>query len=46
MIDQRLDYIHPNPVLEGYVYEAEHYVYSSACDYAGGRGMVSLQMIE
>ncbi|MFA0960609.1 hypothetical protein AB9P05_02255 [Roseivirga sp. BDSF3-8] len=35
MIDQRLDYIHQNPVAAGYVLEPEHYPYSSAVDYAG-----------
>lgn len=45
MIDQRLDYIHQNPVEEGYVYEPEHYVYSSAKDYAGLLGLIALQML-
>jgi putative transposase len=46
MIDQRLNYIHNNPVEEGCVYEPEHYVYSSAKDYAGLSGLFSLQMLE
>ncbi len=45
MIDQRLNYIHQNPVEEGYVYEPEHYVYSSAKDYAGFSGLIALQML-
>ena len=46
MIQQRLDYIHQNPVKAGYVYEPEHYVYSSAFEYAGGkRDMLKLEMI-
>tara|TARA_R110002049_G_scaffold286102_3_gene467735 strand:- start:168 stop:713 length:546 start_codon:yes stop_codon:yes gene_type:complete len=46
MIDERLNYIHDNPVVQGLVYEPEHYVYSSARDYAGRRGLLSLQLIE
>ncbi|MBK8329366.1 MAG: hypothetical protein IPL09_07825 [Bacteroidetes bacterium] len=30
---QRLDYIHNNPVVSGYVEKAEEFVYSSASDY-------------
>lgn len=45
MIDQRLDYIHKNPVEEGIVYEPEEYVYSSAKDYAGLPGLIGLQML-
>ncbi len=32
---QKLDYIHENPVKAGWVYKAEDYVYSSASNYAG-----------
>jgi putative transposase len=35
MIDQRLDYIHNNPVKAGIVLSPEHYLYSSAINYAG-----------
>jgi putative transposase len=35
MIDQRLAYIHNNPVNAGLVLSAEHYLYSSAINYAG-----------
>jgi putative transposase len=35
MIDQRLDYIHHNPVEAGIVLSPEHYLYSSAINYAG-----------
>jgi putative transposase len=34
MIDQRLDYIHNNPVEAGIVLSPEHYLYSSAINYA------------
>jgi hypothetical protein len=35
MIDQRLSYIHNNPVEAGIVLSQEHYLYSSAINYAG-----------
>ena len=35
MIDQRLDFIHNNPVEAGIVLSPEHYLYSSAMNYAG-----------
>ena len=40
--DQKMNYIHNNPVKAGIVSEAEHYLYSSAVDYAGGKGMLGL----
>ena len=35
MIDQRVNYIHNNPVEAGIVLSPEHYLYSSAINYAG-----------
>ena len=46
VIDQKLDYIHQNPVGDGLVFRAEDYRYSSACDYAGERGMLDVWIIE
>jgi putative transposase len=44
MLDQRLRYIHNNPVEEGVVYEAEDYLYSSAADYGKGRkGLLEIE---
>lgn len=40
MIQQKIDYIHSNPVEEGIVFRAEDYRYSSASDYAGIRGVL------
>ncbi|MCF6332054.1 MAG: transposase [Draconibacterium sp.] len=40
VIDEKIDYIHSNPVEEGLVFRAEDYVYSSAADYAGEKGML------
>lgn len=43
MIDQRLEYIHLNPVASGFVDVPEAWVYSSARDYAGiAKGLVEL----
>jgi len=46
MIENRLDYIHQNPVNALIVEEPEHYIYSSARDYAGIKGLVNIQFIE
>ena len=40
MIFEKINYIHKNPVQEGLVYYPEDYVYSSARDYAGEKGLV------
>jgi len=45
-MEQRLDYLHDNPVKEGWVEHPEDYSYSSAIDYAGGQGKLDIQMIE
>jgi putative transposase len=34
-IDQKINYIHQNPVEAGIVYRAEDYVWSSAAQYSG-----------
>ena len=41
VIDQKLDYIHQNPVEEGLVFRAEDYCYSSAIDYSGEKGLLN-----
>ncbi|HHL58090.1 MAG: transposase [Bacteroidetes bacterium] len=46
VIDQKLDYLHNNPVKAGIVYKPEEYVYSSAVDYAGGKGLIDVVLIE
>jgi putative transposase len=46
IMQQKLDYIHRNPVEAGFVREAEDYPYSSAIDYAGGKGLVKLVYLE
>lgn len=40
VIDEKLAYIHNNPVEEGLAFRAEDYLYSSAVDYAGSKGML------
>lgn len=42
MMRQKLEYIHHNPVRRGYVEVPEHWMYSSARDYAGGAGPLSV----
>jgi REP element-mobilizing transposase RayT len=46
VITQKLNYIHQNPVEEGLVYRAEDYVYSSAVDYAGEKGLLEIVVID
>ena len=40
VIQEKIDYIHLNPVKEGLVFQPEDYVYSSATDYAGTKGLI------
>ncbi len=42
VIKQKLNYIHQNPVVAGLVIRAEDYVYSSAGDYAGDKGLLDV----
>ncbi len=42
LLDQKIDYIHENPVRAGIVWEPEHYMHSSAIDYAGGKGLLDI----
>jgi len=46
IIDQKLNYLHENPVAEGFVNEAHEYKYSSAIDYADGKGLVKIELLE
>ena len=43
--EHKLDYIHQNPVEARIIDEPEHYVYSSARDYAGSKGMIAIKFI-
>jgi REP element-mobilizing transposase RayT len=46
MLDQRLHYLHMNPVVSGYVNEPEHWRFSSAIGYSGGKGLLAIDFIE
>ena len=43
---QKLDYVHQNPVRQGFVSRAEDYLYSSARDYAGNSGILNVKVIK
>ena len=40
VIQQKIEYIHNNPVEGGFVFRPEDYKYSSAIDYAGQKGII------
>jgi REP-associated tyrosine transposase len=42
---QKINYIHDNPVRNGLVKYPDHYIYSSAADYAGSKGMVKVVVV-
>lgn len=44
-IDQKLDYIHNNPVQSEIVDEPKYYWYSSARDYAGNNGLLEVELM-
>jgi hypothetical protein len=46
MMQQKLDYIHQNPVEAGFVDKPEHYIYSSARDYTGENGLLDIKLIQ
>jgi putative transposase len=45
VIAQKLNYIHQNPVVSGFVLEPWHWKYSSAIDYCGGKGVLEMDFI-
>jgi REP element-mobilizing transposase RayT len=45
LIEQKMNYIHDNPVREMIVGRQEDYLYSSARDYTGEKGLVNVQTI-
>ena len=45
MIDQRINYTHDNPVRAMIVGKQEDYLYSSARDYSGEKGLVKVQIV-
>ncbi|HEY8935521.1 MAG TPA: transposase [Cyclobacteriaceae bacterium] len=46
MVDQKLEYVHDNPVKEGIVDKPEDYLYSSARDYAGTKGLLEIEFMD
>jgi putative transposase len=44
-IFEKINYIHENPVKAGLVREPEHYICSSAIDYAGEQGLVKVVIV-
>jgi REP element-mobilizing transposase RayT len=46
MMQQKLDYIHQNPVEAGFVDKPEHYIYCSARDYTGENGLLNIKIIQ
>ena len=46
IMEQKLDYLHNNPVVEGIVDNPEDYVYSSARDYCDIKGLISIELIK
>lgn len=45
VLEQKMNYIHYNPVKAGWVLQPEHWRYSSAIDYSGTPGLVKLERI-
>lgn len=39
---EKVEYIHQNPVKAGFVYEPHEYIYSSAVNYAGRKGLLDV----
>ncbi|MEL7147719.1 MAG: transposase [Bacteroidota bacterium] len=46
ILDQRLTYVHENPVAAGFVNEVSDWIYSSAGDYEGRTGMIKICFLE
>jgi len=45
VIDQKVNYIHNNPIVAGFVEEAHFWKYSSAIDYSGGKGVLEIDFV-
>jgi putative transposase len=46
MAHQKLDYMHNNPVEAGFVLKPEDWLYSSAIDYCGGKGLLGIEKLD
>jgi putative transposase len=45
IFEQKLNYIHENPVEAGIVKKAIDYLYSSAIDYEDGKGLIEIDVL-
>lgn len=45
VIEQKVNYIHQNPVVSGFVTMPEHWKYSSASAYCGGVGLIDIDFL-
>lgn len=45
VIQQKVDYVHFNPVEAGFVSEPHHWKYSSAIDYSGDKGLLQIDLV-
>jgi len=46
VIAQKIIYIHNNPVVEGWVEQADQYLYSSASNYVGNTGLLDVVVVD
>ena len=46
MMEQKLEYIHNNPVEQGFVNKAEDYPWSSILNYENKKGLINIELIE
>lgn len=46
IMDQKMDYIHNNPLKAGIVECPEDYIYSSARDYSGEKGLLEINFLD
>ena len=46
ILQQKIDYIHNNPVVAGIVEKPEDYLYSSARDYYGLKGLIDIILVD
>ncbi len=46
VIEQKLTYLHNNPVATRIVLEPEHYLYSSAINYSGQKGLIDVEILD
>ena len=46
ILQQRIDYIHENPVKAGFVEDAGDWLYSSARDYEGKKGLIDIYFLD